>query len=117
MRSRGLMLHTQERPNARYELDNELSGTSFSCVRSAVEIETDKGFAIKAGNKLRELNLKDREEGLWNEIVIMRKLKQPNIFKLLETLGDDSWCSSSARAASSSTAWSAKAPFQSPPSC
>jgi len=87
---RGLMLHTQGHPTMRYELDESFNGQGSSCVMAAIQTETGKPYAIKAGSKCADDGRVDAEAQLWNEIVILRKLEHPNIIRLHETFEDDS---------------------------
>lgn len=87
--SRGMMEHTHNHPNVRYELVGTHSDGNPSNVREAVNTLSGEMYAIKASCKVNEASVFDTEAQLWNEINIIRKLDHPNIVRLHETFEDD----------------------------
>mmetsp|Transcript_145013 Transcript_145013/g.250980 ORF Transcript_145013/g.250980 Transcript_145013/m.250980 type:complete len:919 (-) Transcript_145013:112-2868(-) len=87
--SQGMMEHTHDHPNVRYELVGTHNDGNPSNVREALNILTSEMYAIKADCKVNEASVVDPEAQLWNEINIIRKLDHPNIVRLHETFEDD----------------------------
>lgn len=74
-----------------YKIVKILGDGNFAKVYQAININTNKTFAIKAFKKFEFKNLEVDKQSLIKEINILRSLNHPNVIKLKDVYEDENY--------------------------